>query len=200
MKYKSEMVKIKKFSHILKIVMNVFYWTSIVSAFGALVAAVVIKIMSDSNFALSEKTIEHLGFSLDGVIKYKLSGVTSQGISTKNIYFTIMSMSILILVIIIAVLRQLIPILRTVEEDKPFAIENAMRISRIGVVSMIASFLIPSGEVITANVIINTLKIQNISTNYSVNLILVLTGFIMFVLGGIFKYGSYLQHEYDETV
>jgi branched-subunit amino acid ABC-type transport system permease component len=65
---------------------------------------------------------------------------------------------------------------------------------------MAAAFVIPAAEIFVAGAMIDILKIQNISTNYSINLVLILTGFMMFVLGGIFKYGSYLQHEYDETV
>jgi hypothetical protein len=118
----------------------------------------------------------------------------------KNIYLAIMIMSALIFVLMIPILKQLVLILKTVEEDKPFAKENAKRISTVGIVLMLSSFLIPAFEVFVARIMIDTLKIENISTNYSANIILILTGFMMFILSGIFKYGSYLQHEYDETV
>ena len=200
MKYKSEMLKIKKFSHNLKIVMNVFYWAAVNFACGTFIAAIVIKFMPDTRFVLSEGSINHMGFSLDGFIKYRLNEMVLSGTSMKDIYFTIMIMSFIIASLILPVLRQFVLILKTVEEDKPFAIENAKRISIIGVVLMIGAFIIPAAEIFVANVVIDTMKIQNIETNYSVSIELILAGFLMFVLGGIFKYGSYLQHEYDETV
>lgn len=200
MKYKAEMQKIKRFSHNIRIVMNVFYWGTIVAALGSLIAAIVIKFIPDSQFILSEGNIGHHTFSLDSIIKYNLNGVASQGTSMKNIYITIMIMSSLICALLIPVLKQLVLILKTVEENKPFAIENAKRISIFGVVLMLSSVLIPAIEVFVANMIIDTLRIQNISTNYSINFVLVLVGFMVIILGGIFKYGSYLQYEYDETV
>jgi hypothetical protein len=85
-------------------------------------------------------------------------------------------------------------------EDKPFEKENAKRISIVGIVLVFSSFLIPASEVFVARTLIDTLNIQNVNTNYSANIILILAGFLMFILSGIFKYGSYLQYEYDETV
>lgn len=196
----SEKLKIRKYSHQLRMVMNVFYWTAIIAAAGSLIAGAIIGLMSDSKFLLNESTKAHLGFSLDRVIKYNLKDAEVQGISTKNIYITIMIMAAILFALAIPILRQSVLILKSVEDSKPFTGENPGRISIIGAVILISAFLIPAAEVAVAKVIIDTFKIQNLATNYSVNFILVLTGFMMFILGGIFKYGSYLQYEYDETV
>ena len=200
MNYTPEMLRIKRYSHNLRIVMNVFYWVTIVAACGCLIAAIVIKFIPDSHFALSERSIGHLGFSLDGLIKYNLNSAAFQGINMKNIYIAITIMSALISFLIIPVLKQIVLILKSVEEDKPFTKENAKRILIIGIIFILSSFMIPAFEVFVARTMIDTLKIQNVSTNYTVNIILIVTGFMMFILSSIFKYGSYLQHEYDETV
>lgn len=200
MNYKTEMNKMRKYAHNLKIVMNVFYWVAIIAACGSLLAAVVIKLMPDSFFILSEKSMEHLGFSLDGLIKYNLDNAALLGLNLKNIYITIMIMSTSIFILIIPILKQLVLILKTVEENRPFAIENARRISIFGFILIISSFLIPIFEFFVASTMIDILEIQNVSISYTVNASLILAGFLMFVLSGIFRYGSYLQHEYDETV
>lgn len=194
------MIKIKSYSHNLRIVMNVFYWASIVIACGCLIATIVIKFISNSHFVLDEKSIGHLGFSLDGLINYNINDVALQGTSMKNIYLAIMIMAASISILLIPILKQLVLILKSVDEDKPFEKENAKRILIIGNVLILSSFLIPAFEVIVARTIIDTFKIQNISTNYMVNFVLIITGFMMIILSGIFKYGSFLQHRYDETV
>lgn len=180
--------------------MNVFYWVAIIVAIGSLIAAIVIKLVSDFHFVLIEKNIGHLGFSLDGLIKYNLNETALQGINMKNIYIAIAIMSAFISFLIIPVLKQIVLILKSVEEDKPYAKENAKRISIIGIMFILSSFIIPAFEVFVAMTIIDTLKIQNVTTNYSIDIILILTGVMMFILSGIFMYGSYLQNEYDETV
>lgn len=200
MNNKSTMLKIKRYSHNLRIVMNVFYWIAIVVAIGSLIAAIVIKLMSDSNFLLNKNNIGHLGFSLDGLIKYNIKDAALHGISIKNVFIGITIMSSLISFMIIPVLKQLVLILKSVEEDKPFAKENAKRISVIGSIFLLSSFTIPALEAFVAMAMVETLKIQNVTINYSISIISVLTGLMMFILSGIFAYGNYLQHEYDETV
>ncbi len=200
MSNKSKRLKIKRFSHNLRIVMNVFFWASIVVAIGSVIAAIVINLVSDSHFLLSDKDIGHVGFSLDGLIKYNLNDSALQGINMKNIYFVIFIMSAFISFLIIPVLKQIVLVLKSVEEDKPFAKENAKRISIIGIVFILGSFIIPAFKVFVAMTMIDTLRIQNVTTNYSIDIISTLAGLMMFILSGIFMYGSYLQYEYDETV
>ncbi len=196
----AERLRIKRYSHNLRIVMNVFYWAAIVAVGGCFIAAFVINVIPDSYFALSERSIGHLGFSLDGLTKYNINDAVLQGINMKSIYIAIMIMSASISFLTIPALKQLTLILGSVDRDKPFEKENAKRISIIGIVLILGSFLIPAFEIFVTRTMIDTLKIQNINTNYMVNIILIFTGFLMFILSGIFKYGSYLQHEYDETV
>ncbi len=197
---KSEIQKIKRYSHILRKVLTVFYWVAVVGACVSLIAAVAsIFFIPDSNFTLNNSSTGRYGFSLDGLIKYDITEA-ALGINMKNAYISILFMAVMVMLLVIIVAKQLIHILKSLEEDKPFVKENAVRISSIGIVLVLSSFLIPVFEYIVAWTMLDLLKIQNISLNYSVNIYLVLAGFLMFVLSGIFKYGSFLQNEYDETV
>lgn len=200
MNSKANILQIKRYSHNSSIVISVFYWASIVAACGALIAGILIKLISGSHFVLGQSSIGHLGFSLDGLIKYNLNEASLQGTNMENIYVAIMIMAASILFLMMLILKQLVLILKSVEGDKPFAKENANRITTVGVVLILSSFLIPAFEVYVAKTIIDTFNIQNITTNYSANIYLILTGFMLFILSGIFNYGSYLQYEYDETV
>ncbi|AUS96878.1 hypothetical protein CDQ84_01840 [Clostridium thermosuccinogenes] len=200
MNYKSDMLRIKRYSHSLRIVMNVFYWAAIIVAIGSLITALVITFMSDSHFVLNDEKIGNIGFTVDGLIEYNLKDASLMGLSLKNVYTSIAIMAAVISFLTIPALKQLVLILKSVEENKPFAKENSKRISIIGVVFIFGSFIIPAAEFFVARTIVDTLKIQNVSVNYTGNFILVFAGILMIILSGIFKYGSYLQHEYDETV
>lgn len=199
MSNKPEMQKIKRYSNVLRKVMSVFYWVAVVAACGSLIAAVAIIFIPSSNFVFRNNGAGRLGFSLDGLISYDITEA-AQGISMKNVYITILFMSVLLLLLVAIVAKQLVHILKSVENDIPFVKENAKRISTVGVVLLLSSFLIPAFGFIVARSMIDLLKIQNISLNYSVNIYLVLAGFLMLILSGIFRYGSYLQNEYDETI
>lgn len=199
MSNKNEMQKIKRYSHILRKVMNVFYLAAVVAACGSLIAAVATIFIPASKFIFRNNNAGRLGFSLDGLIKYNLTEA-AQGISLKDVYVTILFIAVPLLLLVAFVAKQLVHILKSVDNDTPFEKENAERIYSVGRVLVLSSLLIPAIEFIPAKVMLDLLKIQNISLNYSVNLYLVLAGFLMFILSGIFRYGSYLQNEYDETV
>lgn len=199
MSNKNEMQKIKRYSHILAKVMSFFFWAAIVVACVSLIAAVATIFIPASKFIFRNNYAGSFGLSLDGLIKYDLTDV-AQGISMKEVYITVLFMAVPMLLLIAFIAKKLVHILKSVKKDTPFEKENAERILTIGRVLLLSAFLVPAFEYIPATVMLDLLKNQDISLNYSVNLYLVLAGFLMFILSGIFKYGSFLQNEYDETV
>ncbi|HKL80126.1 MAG TPA: hypothetical protein VJ888_06785 [Mobilitalea sp.] len=196
MNKKYELLKIKGYAHNLKIVLRVFYWTVIVFTGLSILAAIIIQLLPESRFILKNNGM----FSLDGIIQYDFSKVISEELSMKKIYFTIALMSIGVFAVLIPVFKQFVLIMKTVEEDNPFDIKNSQRITGFGVLLILCAMVNPAVEVLVARTILDTLKLQEISTNYSFDLFLLFTGFLLLILGGVFKYGSFLQHEYDETV
>jgi hypothetical protein len=195
----SEMQKIKRYSKVLRKVMRVFYWAAVVGACGSLLAAIAILFIPDSKFVFDSNGSGSSGFSLDGLIKYDITEA-ARGISMKSVYIVILLMSVFLMILAAFVTKQLVNILKSVDNDTPFEKENAERIHSIGRILVLSSLLVPAFEFIPAKVMLDLIKIQNINLNYSVNIYLLLTGFLMFILSGIFKYGSFLQNEYDETV
>lgn len=199
MKYNMELPKIKRYSHTMRLVLNVFFWVSVIVTCVSFVAAIIIFILPDSKFIVSEGNLKQNGFSLDGILRFNLSEVPQETV-LKKLYLTIMFMSSFISILVGLVLRQLVLIVKSVEEDRPFAIENAKRILTIGIVLTLSSFLIPIFEFLVGGAMVDTLKIQNVSINYSINITLLFAGLMLFILSGIFSYGGYLQSEYDDTV
>ena len=96
--------------------------------------------------------------------------------------------------------NQISKVLRTVEIDKPFAKENAKRLTIIGAVLVIWSIVYRAAAVFVAWSIIHTFDIPNIQLNYSPDGFMLLSGLMMLILAGVFNYGNYLQQEYDSTI
>jgi len=65
---------------------------------------------------------------------------------------------------------------------------------------MAGSVILKIAEGITAMAIIDSLEIKNVDVTFTVDGAMLLTGFLVLILAGIFRYGSYLQDEYDATL
>lgn len=195
----SEMQKIKRYSRVLRYVMSAFYWIALVVAGVSLIAAITVIFIPDSNFVIGSRNSGRLQAILGDLVNFDLTEA-AQGISMKDVCVTILFMAVLALVLAAFVAKKLVHILKSVDNDTPFEKENAERIHAIGTIFVLGSFFIPAFEYIPARVMLNLLKAENIGLNYSVNVYMALAGLLLFILSGIFKYGSYLQDEYDETV
>ncbi|WDU83243.1 DUF2975 domain-containing protein [Caloramator sp. Dgby_cultured_2] len=103
-------------------------------------------------------------------------------------------------IITILVIRQIIKILKTVEEENLFDIENSKRLSFIGKILIISSFIVKPLQSILATYFIEIFKIENISARIKIDLTLLFIGLFIILLAKIFSYGNYLQQEYDSTV
>ena len=91
-------------------------------------------------------------------------------------------------------------ILKTVTDNRPFERNNAKRLFIIGIVLIISSVVRKFIEGIFALAVIDMLKIENIDVNFTIDGAMLLFGFLILILAGVFQYGSYLQEEYDATL
>jgi hypothetical protein len=121
-------------------------------------------------------------------------------VNMKNVFTWILFLAAVVSALGAPLFHQLVKILRNVEKDQPFAAENAGRLFNIGILMLIASFVVRLAEFIVFGMLIDTLKINNIDLNFQLDATMVIVGMLILLLGGVFKYGSYLQQEYDETV
>ncbi|MDF2673331.1 MAG: hypothetical protein K0R09_1596 [Clostridiales bacterium] len=200
MKMSVNQEKAKKMSRYLRVVTQIFYWVGLVGAVLLAIAVVVVSIMPEKYFIISPKASDNIGFSIDGLINYRINSQTAIELSLKPIYQAISFMAAIILAGLSIIFRQISKILKTVEGDRPFSEENSRRLTIIGFVLLIGSFVFNIAEGIVANAMIHTLSIPNVQINYKADGFMMLTGFLLLILAGVFKYGNYLQQEYDATL
>lgn len=193
-----DLVKVKKMVHILRIVFQVFFWTCALAAVVSVLATLILFFVPEQN--LVGWDYFRLSFSIDSAIVYKVDPQVALSMSVKPILRSIFLMSVVLFSGIAILFRQLIALLKTVELDQPFAKENSRRVTIMGIVFLIGSIVYPLTEVYVASTIIHAYNLSNLQVNLSVNSVLLLAGFMMVILGGIFQYGNFLQDEYDHTL
>ena len=96
--------------------------------------------------------------------------------------------------------KQVRNILKTVETGTPFEKDNTKRLSKIGTVLIIGSFLFNAMNGLVTINIIKLFEWNKYSFVYSPDLFILFTGLLILILAGIFNYGAYLQNEYDTTL
>lgn len=192
--------KTKKMSRSLRIVMQTFYWASVICVIALSIAFVVVSLLPDNNFIVPADSRDNIAFSIDGLVSYGIGLSTAAELSLKPIYQSICFMAAIISVGLSFIFKQISRILKTVEANRPFSEENSRSLTVIGFILLMGSFVIRIAEGIVARAIINTLNIQNMKVNYGIDVFMIVLGFLMLILAGVFKYGSYLQQEYDTTL
>lgn len=102
-------------------------------------------------------------------------------------------------VIYVIVAIHVMGLLKSVEAGAPFALENVKRLRRISLVLMIGSIIIPAVTTVSASISSN-INLLEMKGDSMFDLTLLLCGFLVLVLSGIFGYGARLQREHDQTV
>ncbi len=193
--------KVKKFSKGLRITMNVFFWASIAFITLTVIFAVAIKFLPKEYLSAKYLINNHISFDFNGGLKY----FPAQGYLPENTDFTRVIVSMIgtaftYCLALSVIFKEIRDILKTVEMGIPFEKENAKRLSRIGSVLIGGSILFNAmNGLVTVN-IIKSLGIKNFDFVLSPDLFILFTGLLVLILAGVFKYGSYLQNEYDTTL
>ncbi|HCX78807.1 MAG TPA: hypothetical protein DG577_05285 [Firmicutes bacterium] len=189
--------KVKGLAGTLYIIFKVFFWAAIIFAAAfALGALLTVFLPSD---LMKTANIESMRLSLGSTISFSIGDLGD--VSFKPVLLAILISCAVALPLFAAICWQLAGILKTVKEDRPFADENAKRLMIIGIVLLNASWIFKVIETVTASVIITAFSIPNISISYNiVDSTILFMGLLVLILAGVFKYGSYLQNEYDATL
>ncbi|MCX7884188.1 MAG: DUF2975 domain-containing protein [Caloramator sp.] len=192
--------KFKKITKALRIISQIFYTISIGGGVLSLLAAIFISILLKSPYILSPKSRLSFSITANNIVELKFDNALLSNVDVKPIIIFTLIMASVVLLIFASILKQTIQILRSVENDTPFAVENATRLNKIGIILIVSSFVIRIFEFLSANTLINSINLPNVTVNYSVDITMLFLGVLLLVLSGIFSYGNYLQKEYDETV
>lgn len=199
MNNKLDFAKYRRLARIMKIVVKISYIASVIFLVAGLVVGILLAVAPISSIAAISDT-GGLSLTLDNILMVKINPVTTTLEDLKPVFASICFMVAAIGAVLAVILKQLELILGTVKDDKPFAPENSKRLTTIGITLMIGAFIERAGEFFVASTMIDTLKLNDLSVNFSADSNMILIGFVVLVLAGVFKYGCYLQNEYDSTV
>lgn len=194
-------IKHKKLAKTLRVITVVLFWLTLVGLILSLISSIVIRALSDTTINSVFNSIKgNLGFTIGNFLTFDIPEGQWDGVNLKPIVSAILTLTTLAEAILIVILKYLIIILRNVEANNPFALENAKAIKIIGIATVVASGAIQIAYAYSAYVAIEAFKITNIGVNFSINVNMLFMGLLIILLSEIFRYGAYLQQEYDETL
>lgn len=192
--------KNRKLVKVLRILSQVGLWASAAAILILLSLAVymtsthsagIFQGIPDNHNLVYSGIVIRLGLTLSNVAPQQIQTIVTQILFSAAAYACIFG----------GVLFFLSGILKNVENRLPFAPENARRISAMGVVFLVGSLVTGLAQAITAGSAIHALGLTEVmDVNYSINTPMLMNGLLMLILSGIFRYGAYLQEEYDATL
>jgi hypothetical protein len=190
--------RIKRISQVMYYLSVVLYILGIAVLILATLFFAIQFFLPDDLFAAKQ---EHFGITIDNVIYFSMNtdGMNSP-VNLKPLLQIALPFALVLLAFFVVGVKQVMEILKSVARDNPFDESNSGRLYRVGRILLIASVVVSAGRVVVYNQIIGMMKLSDVRTNFSVNVTLLLTGLLVLILAGVFKYGSYLKSEYDATV
>jgi hypothetical protein len=194
--------KYRKLIRFLRILSQIGCWLSAVAVLVFLPAAIYLSVRGGGNLTYALPPGFRLGY-IDGVISYNLAlaaGTVAPPRMT-GILIQIFFSSAVCSAVFGAILLYLSGVLGMVEKGLPFDRGNARRIASIGFIFLVGSVMVGTAQASVANIIVHALNLTDlVSVNYTANTTMLSTGLLMLILSGVFRYGSYLQEEYDATL
>ncbi len=192
--------RVKKFAKALKMILNVMVVIMIIGLVGGIVIGGIMAFIPNSSFTHASLQLNigrHLNIQLRDNKFLEVAQV-------RALILAIVSSMILVIITTIVIIKLIRDLLITVECGKPFDEKNSKRLKGIGITVIIGSLFESLSYIIIYNLVIpmiNSLGLENI--NFTMNILdggTILLGIIIVLISEIFKYGCYLQNEYDETV
>ncbi|MBV1757124.1 MAG: DUF2975 domain-containing protein [Dethiosulfatibacter sp.] len=192
--------KIKKMARIVRMVFKITFWISVIAIVVLPLIYVAVQFLPEEYLMSSQFEKGSFYLTLDGLLRYRVPENMTVDISVKPVIDAILLMATVMSVGFAILSRKMIQILKTVESDSPFEMENANRLSALGWLLIIGSFVYQIANAYVAMAMIDTFAIYDLDVVIGVDNAMIITGFILLILSGVFRYGSYLQDEYDSTL
>ena len=192
--------KIKKFAKTLRVIINIMIVMMIIGLIGGIVIGGIMAFNPNSSFTHTSLQLNigrHLNIQLSDNKFMEVDQV-------RGLIFAIASSMVPMMISIIVIIKIIRDLLITVECGKPFNEKNPKRLLIIGITVIVGSIFESFGYLLIYKLVmpmIDALRLENV--NFTINLLdgsTLLLGVIIILISEIFKYGCYLQNEYDETV
>ena len=194
MRFTGNIAGYRRFIKIIWIITNTSFWILLF----IFVLMIILGILSLLGKIQLSDIMNYLSISPDGVLRFSFSEFNQsqkQSVTTTT-FFTAATFSF----VYGALNYQLIDILRSVQKGSPFVKENASRLAKMGYILLGGSIIVGFTYSLMVYTIFEALKITNISVNFQINSTMFASGLLLLILAGVFRYGSYLQEEYDATL
>ena len=177
--------------------MDVFFWATIITGVGV-VSLCFLVLMGVLTFPKTESLT--ISLVLNGLISYRVDPSMYEIPIMKPVIIRFIPTISLVVLIAAIIFRQVSNILKTVVQDCPFAEENARRLSVIAFALITGSVLINIAQYFYAAAAVQSFQINNLKVSFSTDMTMLTTGLLILILAGVFKYGCFLQKEYDATL
>lgn len=190
-----------KFTRTISKVVTFFYYASILLMILLVIAAAATLILPKSLFSVEHFSKGYFTFQLNGPIGIQYdSNSIPKGTSFRSIFTAIIGASFIMTLVYFNILKHTRCILAETLNKNPFSAKNARHLTLIASTFLGASFAFPVFTSLVSERIIEALALSNHRLNYAPDTNLLLASLFIFLLSGIFRYGTFLQKEYDETI
>lgn len=203
MKNNKSFVAIKQSIHAVRLIMQYLWKASLGSAILTGVIGIVLLLIPSAYSFFTLRTAfdkEIIEVALGGMLNYRIQPGMITAESMKPIYMTLIFITAVTSLLSAPFLYQIFAILRAADNGRPFEAENAKRLMWMGVLLIINVIAYHIGEYFLVLTTINIAGIPNVVADFSFDIGGIVAGVLLTILAGIFKYGNYLQNEYDATL
>ena len=197
-----QMIGKKSLASILKVMLNIVFYVSIIAEFFIIVTFTVILIAGKENIIrfLTDSGIQHLTLESSA-----LSITFKEGFPVNmlpGLLLTALGIVFIICLIEILIVFQLRKIFETLIGKNPFILINAGRIRVIGGLVIAGSLIYSIFEFIIFNTMIKYFTFSGLDMNihFSIDWKVVFLGLVFFILAEVFRIGSELQDEKNLTI
>lgn len=200
MSQEAELVQTRKMARTIGKIVNFLFWLLVIASAASVCGMVYLAFLPAERLADAAQA-GNLSFVGPRWFTFRVPLESLTGDAIKTIMFVVVSMLMISALSWSLILRQLRSILKTVERNRPFTEENARRISVIGWILVVGSVVFSVAKAIAGEVAVRALDVvPGMTVTFQWDVSLALAGFCLLILAGVFRYGAYLQEEYDTTV
>ncbi len=192
--------RMKNIASILRTIIRVLFWI-FVGLVGLLVIAEIVFMMIPKDVLVLKDVFRgNMVIAIDGLFEYDFTSQTNGDLMLKQFILFLIPTVILNLVFYLVNFNQVQKILGSLIKDQPFEASNSKRLFIMSMTFFTGAVVFKIAEELVMRSAVMMFGAQSYSVSITPNFTLLFTGMLLLILSSVFKYGDYLQYEYDETV
>jgi len=192
--------QLKKIAIILRTIIQIVFVAFIILGALLIIAEIIIAIIPEKNFILTNVFNGDLTFNIKGLVEFDVASRLGEDLAFKGTLLLLLPTILFYILFYIINFSQVSSILKSVLSDQPFDENNSRSLFVMGSTFVAGSFILEiMGNALFVQ-IATIIGASGINISFTPNLTMLFTGILLFILSGVFKYGNYLQNEYDSTI